>query len=623
MIFLDTETHLIEPGRCSPPIVVTTELRVPDLEAFAATFPEDGTRWTISTIMGAGYRPTLTLGPRRMIELVRLACLTDEPICGFNVAFDLLATVAAAPEHRHKVWELYDRGLVRDPMIRQQLIDIAYGVGTKRSFALDAVWKRIAKTDFPEDPEGWRLRYRELDGVPLNQWPQAAIDYATFDVPCLPFIYCRQAEYACWLADEQRQCRAAFALAIESAWGLAPNPERVARWFVGVNARYDAVEGALREANLIGETGRRNTKRAAELLAAACEEEGVTPLLTDGGGISLSVEACERVEDPLMRAYGEIGQIKSLLSKDAKILAQPIVHTRFSLAASGRSTSSAPNVQNFGKKGGVRECFLAPPGWCYVIADYAQLELCTLAQVCLDLFGRSRMAELINEGRDLHVALAAEIDEEQRGYDAINAARKADQEWALDLRQCSKAGNFGLPGGLSAGAFKAYAKASYGVNISRERAIEIRSAWFSLFSEMSLFFAHVRGIAEGAGRVHDTRADRYRGGVGFCDAANTHFQGLAANLAKHANYVVTREASIGVLKGLKPCNFVHDEIDSLAPIEIAHDLAIKKRDLMIEVGRVWCPDVKINVEIALHDALSKDAKQRFGPDGRLVIGKSE
>ena len=65
--------------------------------------------------------------------------------------------------------------------------------------------------------------------------------------------------------------------------------------------------------------------------------------------------------------------------------------------ASQRTSCAKPNLQQLPKSGGVRECFVARPGALLCSVDYNQLELCTLAQVCLEAFGpgSSKMADAI------------------------------------------------------------------------------------------------------------------------------------------------------------------------------------------------------------------------------------
>ena len=73
-----------------------------------------------------------------------------------------------------------------------------------------------------------------------------------------------------------------------------------------------------------------------------------------------------------------------------------------SIKNTGRTSCSRPNIQNPPRKQGVRECYVPLPGYVLTACDYSTLELCTLAQVCYQMYGESKMRDLINDGRDLH-----------------------------------------------------------------------------------------------------------------------------------------------------------------------------------------------------------------------------
>jgi DNA polymerase I-like protein with 3'-5' exonuclease and polymerase domains len=79
------------------------------------------------------------------------------------------------------------------------------------------------------------------------------------------------------------------------------------------------------------------------------------------------------------------------------------------LVESGRTSCTSPNLQNLPKERGVRECYRARPGTVLSSVDYEALELHTLAQACLTLLGKSKLAEALNDGVDPHLLLATEF----------------------------------------------------------------------------------------------------------------------------------------------------------------------------------------------------------------------
>jgi DNA polymerase-1 len=74
------------------------------------------------------------------------------------------------------------------------------------------------------------------------------------------------------------------------------------------------------------------------------------------------------------------------------------------------------------RHGGVRECFVARPGFIYSSEDYAAGELVTLADACLRVIGWSKLADALNGGLDPHLALAAQFC--NKSYDVWSPRRR-------------------------------------------------------------------------------------------------------------------------------------------------------------------------------------------------------
>ena len=93
-------------------------------------------------------------------------------------------------------------------------------------------------------------------------------------------------------------------------------------------------------------------------------------------------------------------------------MGRPVVHASFDvLKTTGRTSSFGEiNLQNLPRDDRIRSCFVPSPGHVFISADYKTLEMATLAQVMITQFGtESQMATLINEGRDLHRAMACGV----------------------------------------------------------------------------------------------------------------------------------------------------------------------------------------------------------------------
>src|SRR5262249_8232155 len=150
-------------------------------------------------------------------------------------------------------------------------------------------------------------------------------------------------------------------------------------------------------------------------------------------------------------------------------LAGPVVRPGFRvLVRSGRTSSFGQlNAQNLPRAAGVRECFVPSPGHVLVAADYATIELATLAQACLTQFGwESERAAALNAGEDLHRRLAARV------------LGKPAAEVTKAERSRAKAINFGKPGGMGDAALKAYARVSYGAELTDDEVRRLSEGWF-------------------------------------------------------------------------------------------------------------------------------------------------
>lgn len=183
--------------------------------------------------------------------------------------------------------------------------------------------------------------------------------------------------------------------------------------------------------------------------------------------------------------------------------------------------------------------------------------------------------------------------------------------------QCA---NFGYPGGMGILRFIEYAQ-GYGLQLTEAEAKELRDHWFQQYPEMRVYFRHVAQLSDGGRALLQLMSGRLRGGVGFCDAANSYFQGLASDASKLALYEVTKKCfgygEETYLLGSRPVLFVHDEIGIETPEEAGHEAALELQKTMVEAMEVVCPDVPARASPAMMRRWSKKAKPKF-VEGRLV-----
>lgn len=219
-------------------------------------------------------------------------------------------------------------------------------------------------------------------------------------------------------------------------------------------------------------TGRLTAKAApAQELLTRCVDAGC-PVLdrTPTGLYKLNGTNARVCGDPLVAklvAYKKSNMMLADLDKYSAGVDTPL-HVRVNgLAETGRTTSGGGmagiNDQNYRRDYGFRECFIARRGHAFASIDYSQIELCSLAQVQYEWFGRSALGDAINAGQDCHVVFAALLL--GLAYPAAIELKKSGDKKLKEYRNLAKAFNFGRPGGLAEAKFVQWAKDAYGVTI--------------------------------------------------------------------------------------------------------------------------------------------------------------
>lgn len=600
MIALDTETNLIGPFQQAPALVC------------------------VSLAEHASWQVTPWYHPQAK-SLVLDAF--GHGAVGHHMAYDACVIMSQWPDTIPAILEAYDADRVTDTGIRAKLLDIRDGKRTwsdddsapkgmrRSSYGLDTLAERYLGRKLAKG--GIQLRFADLRNEPFERWPTLAVEYSRDDAQATWGIWQAQQARADHLADQYRQTRAELFLRLASSWGLTPDPMAVAELADRVEREQLALSRALVAVGLLRPDGSRNTKAAQARIVWSYGQQGRTVPTTATGAPSLSREVCENSHDPVLEQYAQFARLNSVRTKDIPMLRAPIIHTRFeTLVETGRTASKNPNVQNISRHGGVRECFRPRPGMVYVVADFAGLELSCLAQVCFSLFKRSALRDMIVQGQDPHLMMAARILGQP--YDALRAAYKAhvpgpEYDTIYNARQTGKVANFGFPGGLGATRLVHFAKQSYGVTLTESQARTLKSQWLSVLPEMELYFHHVD--ARG-GTVEQLFSGRVRAGCSYTEACNSLFQGLGADLAKDAGYRIARAQLTGQMLG-RTVNFVHDEFVVETPEQCTDQTAQQVETHMLDAARKWLPDVPCGVEVLAARVYSKEAR-RMVVDGRLV-----
>lgn len=231
------------------------------------------------------------------------------------------------------------------------------------------------------------------------------------------------------------------------------------------------------------------------------------------------------------------------------------VHTTFNqaLTATGRLSSSAPNLQNIpvrterGRE--IRKAFV--PGTAdgvIVSADYSQIELRIMAHLSQD----KHLVEAFRNGIDIHSATAEKI------------FGVAHEEVTPDQRRVAKTANFGIMYGIS----------SFGLaqrlGISRTEAKKLIDDYFAAFPAIRAFIDDTVAAARENGYV-ETLFGRRRylpdinsknatvRALAERNAVNAPIQGTAADIIKMAMINVDRKLTEVSLKS-KMVLQIHDEL---------------------------------------------------------------
>lgn len=571
-----------------------------------------------------------------------------------HARFDFAVLAAADASLLPKIFRAYDEGRVRCTMVREKLLALARGeladegdTGAKRNvkFSLAACVERRFSIDLSEAKvakggvKPWRLRFSELDGIPVEQWPADARDYALDDAKWNLALFDAQTQElndqdmrGDMIPDEAYQTRGAFWLYLLSVRGVRTDVVRVNHLKDTLEAEYARINAIVRAADVLkpkmqkgemvwsknmaalrervvlaygGEDYAPKTEKGAistardDLLKPANKqvldwiEKAETEILqarkADGLSLMTGDETAALTRDLafaageqfnvggeqvynwlVLHAVGERSGVEKLLNTYVPTLLQgtqfPITTSYTELLASGRTSSVKPNLQNPPRKGGIRECFIPRPGYYYAFCDYSFIELCTLAQSCVEMFGWSEMADAINAGLDPHLDMAATM----LGIDYAEAlARKKIKDTEIaEYRQLSKCLNFGYPGGLGAAKFVDYARAGYGVILTESDARRRKEEWYKKWPEMRLYHQHFGNMTLGDRKftLVQPGSNRVRGQVGFCDGANcvdyetealTQRGWVRGDDLRLDDFVLTKNAETGELEWQQPDAVFH------------------------------------------------------------------
>ena len=295
---------------------------------------------------------------------------------------------------------------------------------------------------------------------------------------------------------------------------------------------------------------------------------------TAKGAPSVDEESLQKLKGehpvvPMLLEYSEMQKLKStyvdgLIPK----LNNSRLHPSFHLhrTATGRLSSSNPNLQNIPRSSSVRSLFVAPDGHKLLVADYDQIELRVMAMFSQD----KQLIRIFKNEEDIHAGAAALL------------YKKPIEEVTSEERQIGKGVNF--PTAYGGGPHKL----SNTTGISVEEARHMIDQYYKQFSGLTEWKRQVIESGRKKGyvstlygrrrRLPDLNSDdEFTRSRAERQAVNAVVQGSAADLCKEAMVSIS-----GLLMGIDAQLLVqvHDELVVSVNEDIIEDLTPKFMETM-------------------------------------------
>jgi DNA polymerase I len=282
--------------------------------------------------------------------------------------------------------------------------------------------------------------------------------------------------------------------------------------------------------------------------------------------------------------YREVSKLKSGFTEMLLALIDPKtyrIHTNYeqTTAATGRLSSTAPNLQNIPIRGDmgrrIRRAFIAPPDHVLLSADYSQIELRVLAHLSED----ESFCQAFAEGHDFHATIAAKV------YGVTLS------EVTSAMRNQVKQFSYGI----------AYGMSTYGVSqrlgVEMDEAASFIESYYAQFPKVKEFLssqvekAKIDGFTTtmfGRRRyLPELRSANYRlRTLGERMALNAPIQGSAADIIKKA--MIRVDAALRQEPIAKMLLTVHDELVFEVPTEkLEHAQSLIEKE-MIKAAELRC-----------------------------------
>jgi DNA polymerase-1 len=335
-----------------------------------------------------------------------------------------------------------------------------------------------------------------------------------------------------------------------------------------------------------------------ELSVVLFEEIGLRPVKKTKTGYSTDVSvltelASEHELPKKILEYRQVSKLKSTYVDQLLRFAEPgtgRIHAHFNQAvtATGRLSSSDPNLQNIpirGELGGeIRRAFVpSADDWCFVSADYSQIELRILAH----LSGEEVLVDAFRRGDDIHTQTASFV------------FKVEPSDVTKEMRIIAKAVNFGVLYGMGV---QALAKTTQ-LPVKEAKAFldEHRETYPAVyeFIDSTIDSAREKGYVEtvlGRRRYlpNITSSNPPLRSASERMAVNTPVQGSAADIIKLAMLRVSERIARAALEGGMVIQ-VHDDILIDCPLAERDEMS---RILEEEMGGAYDLKVPLKVDMS-------------------------
>lgn len=463
----------------------------------------------------------------------------------------------------------------------------------KNDYTVEDIANEYLNLMLPEKGQAFgRLSFKDA----LNEKPEEFLKYCCFEAyVCAQAAVCLQQKLEETQMDRlMREIEMPLTLVLFSMEeeGIRVNPEALKDYGESLSGKITELEQEIySEAGC--EFNINSPKQLGEILF---EKMGLPGGKKTKTGYSTAADVLEKLsgEYPVVKHILEYRGLTKLKSTYADGLAAYIedenrIHSTFNqtITATGRISSTEPNLQNIpirmelGRQ--IRKVFIPKDGYCFIDADYSQIELRVLASMS----GDERLIEAYRSHADIHRTTASQVFH-------------IPFEEVTDLqRRNAKAVNFGIVYGISSFGL------SEDLSISRKEAAAYIEQYFETYPQVKQFIDSLVKDAKKNGYAVTLYGRRrpvpelfssnfMQRSFGERVAMNSPIQGTAADIIKIAMIRVFERLKKEGLKS-KLILQVHDEL----LIETALEEEEQVR-MILEEEMVHASSLAVELEIDLH-----------------------